>query len=93
MAGEGVCAWNVDTGDVDKDGVTEIITVGYAFVGIECNGHLRVWSISREPTPFPYGLCMTVATGAILAFAAAYLYVRKKTSARKLVLRGLGKLG
>ena len=76
---EGACAWNVDTGDVDKDGVTEIITVGCTFVGIECYGHLRILSISREPTPPPYGLYMTVAAIAIvMTLAGAYLYKERK---------------
>ena len=78
-SGDGACAWNVDAGDVDKDGVTEMVTVGCMIVGIKCSGHLRIWSIPRSST-FPlYGLYVIVATVAILiAFAGAYLYLRKK---------------
>ncbi len=78
-SGDGTCPWNVDSGDVDKDGVTEMVTVGCMFAGIKCSGHLRIWSIPRSST-FPlYGLYVIVATVAtVLAFAGAYLYLRKK---------------
>lgn len=79
MHSDGTCPWNVDSGDVDKDGVTEMVTVGCMFTGIKCSGHLRIWSIQRSST-FPlYGLYVIVATVAtVLAFAGAYPYLRKK---------------
>jgi len=78
-SGDGACPWNVDAGDVDKDGVTEIVTVGCMFAGIRCSGHLRIWSIPR-PSTFPlYGLYVAVAIVAIvIVLAAAHPYMRKK---------------
>ncbi len=51
--GEGVCAWNVASGDVDKDGTVEIITVGCMFVENLCDPDMRIWSIAEDVTPSP----------------------------------------
>jgi hypothetical protein len=45
--GEGVCAWNVATGDVDKDGTVEIVTVGCMYVSNMCDPDMRIWSIAK----------------------------------------------
>lgn len=78
IAGEGACSWNVDTGDIDKDGITEIITVGCMYTGIKCDAHLRIWSVPREFIPPPFGLNIAIVTVTIAtAVAAFYLYIRK----------------
>ncbi len=48
QVGEGVVAWNVATGDVDKDGTVEIVTVGCMYVSALCDPDLRIWSIPQE---------------------------------------------
>ena len=79
IVGDGVCAWNVNAGDVDKDGVPEMTTVGCMFAGANCSGHMRIWSVYRERTPTPFGLYIIVATLAmVVVFAGVYLQVRKK---------------
>ena len=44
QVGEGVVAWNVATGDLDKDGTVEIVTVGCMYVSALCDPDLRIWS-------------------------------------------------
>ena len=67
---EGACAWNVGNGDVDKDGVLEIITVGCTALGSLCDPDMRIWSIPNVNTPpdyLPYAL-----VGGVLVIAAAF---------------------
>ena len=75
----GAAARNVASGDVDKDGVTEIVTVGCTFLGDLCDPDMRIWSIPNEPASPPYAL---LAAGGIvaaaIALAIAFLLVRKK---------------
>ena len=73
---EGACAWNVGNGDVDKDGVLEIITVGCTALGSLCDPDMRIWSISNvstNPDYLPYalvaGVIIAVAVSTILIFA------------------------
>jgi hypothetical protein len=47
--GEGVCAWNLATDDVDEDGRVEILTVGCMYISTLCDPDLRIWSIAKEP--------------------------------------------
>jgi hypothetical protein len=77
----GACAWNVASGDVDKDGVVEIITVGCSALGGLCDPDMRIWSLSSEqravtyPDYLPYLLgVILIATGISLIF---YLVKRK----------------
>jgi hypothetical protein len=80
IVGEGVCAWNEDTGDVDNDGVVEIVTVGCMYVGTLCDPDLRIWSLpaaSNFLTSFPY-LPIAIAGTAVLIAVAMYLFVRKR---------------
>ena len=67
---EGACAWNVGNGDVDNDGVLEIITVGCTALGSLCDPDMRIWSISNvraNPDYLPYALI-----AAPLIIAAVY---------------------
>ena len=57
IVGEAVSAWNVGTGDVDNDGVVEIVTVGcMQTINLrDCDPDLRIWSITSVPSAsFPY---------------------------------------
>ena len=81
IVGEGVCAWNCGTGDVDNDGVVEMITVGFMYVGTLCDPDLRIWSLpvgSNASTSFSYLPLAIIGTAAISVMAAAYLFVRKR---------------
>ena len=82
MAGEGVCGWNVGTGDVDNDGTVEIMTVGCMYVDNLCDPDLRIWSFPAESNTiasFPYlpiVIAGTVTT--ILVVLALYFFVKKR---------------
>jgi hypothetical protein len=76
--GDGVCAWNDATGDVDGDGVTEIVTVGCMGVGTLCDPDMRIWSITNQSASPPYALLAVVAIVAAIALAIVFLLVRKK---------------
>jgi len=45
---EGACAWNLATGDLDRDGKVEIITLGCTYFSSLCDPDMRVWSIPGE---------------------------------------------
>ena len=81
IVGEGVCAWNNGTGDVDNDGVVEIVTVGCMYVGTLCDPDLRIWSLqvaSDSSASFPYLPVAIAGTAAVLVTVAAYLFMRKR---------------
>jgi hypothetical protein len=82
IIGEGVSAWNLGTGDVDNDGVIEIVTVGCMYVGTLCDPDLRIWSLptaTNSSTPFPYLLIAMAGTAtAVLVASTLYLFVRKR---------------
>jgi hypothetical protein len=46
--GDGVVAWNLVTGDLDKDKTVEIVTVGCMGVSGQCDPDLRIWSINTK---------------------------------------------
>jgi hypothetical protein len=77
---EGACAWNVGNGDVDNDGVLEIITVGCTAQGSLCDPDMRIWSIPNVPTTTNY-MPYVLASGVLViasAFSALTLAWRKK---------------
>jgi hypothetical protein len=82
IVGEGVCAWNDGTGDVDNDGINEIVTVGCMYVGTLCDPDLRIWSLpaaSNYSTSFPYlPIAIAGIATAVLIAVAMYLFVRKR---------------
>jgi hypothetical protein len=75
---EGACAWNVATGDVDKDGVTEIVTVGCTYLSDMCDPDMRIWSIPIESASFPYALLAVAGIVTAIALALAFLFLRKR---------------
>jgi hypothetical protein len=80
IVGEGVCAWNEGTGDVDSDGVVEIVTVGCMYVGRLCDPDLRIWSLTVQSASslFPYDfIAIAVIVAAIVALAV-YLFIKKQ---------------
>ena len=76
---EGTCAWNVGNGDVDKDGVIEIITVGCTALGSLCDPDMRIWSIPNVTTA-PNYLPFALAAGVLIAVGAfsALTFARRK---------------
>jgi hypothetical protein len=73
--GDGVCAWNVGTGDLDSDGTVEIITVGCMGINNLCDPDMRIWSITAPPpTEF---IIATVTSVAVIGVASMYLFARK----------------
>ena len=50
--GEGVVAWNLVTGDLDKDGEVEIVTVGCMGECGLCDPDLRIWSLDIKASSF-----------------------------------------
>lgn len=83
IVGEGVSAWSVGTGDVDNDGVMEIMTVGcMQTIDLrDCDPDLRVWSIPSVPSEsFPYLVLAIVGVTAavVIVIGAAFLFSRRK---------------
>jgi hypothetical protein len=85
IVGEAVCSWNVGTGDVDNDGVVEIVTVGCMQIenSHDCDPDLRIWSLPAASAPhasFPYLLVAVggVATAAIVGAIGTFMFLRKR---------------
>ena len=80
--GEGVFAWNVGTGDVDGDGVTEIVTVGCMYVNQLCDPDLRIWSLSASESASSFQYVVFAVAGivvAVLVVVVLYFGVKKRT--------------
>jgi hypothetical protein len=75
---EGACAWNAATGDLDRDGVIEIVTIGCTYFGNMCDPDMRIWSITNDSSPSLYALLAAVGIVAAIALAIAFLLVTKK---------------
>jgi hypothetical protein len=77
--GQGVCAWNVGTGDVDNDGAAEIITVGCMFEGTLCDPDMRIWSLPQvSSTSFPYLIIGIVGAMAAITLVGIFLFIRRE---------------
>jgi len=74
---DGACAWNVAAGDVDNDGVTEIVTVGCIALGTLCDPDLRIWSLPQAES-FPYLIVFPAIVGVGLLVAVSVVYVRRR---------------
>jgi hypothetical protein len=76
---DGACAWNVANGDVDKDGVVEIVTVGCTALNEQCDPDMRIWSLPSIDTPPNY--LPHVLAGVLIAttaFSVLVFFTRKK---------------
>jgi len=74
---DGVYAFNVGAGDVDGDGVTEIVTVGCMTISNLCDPDLRIWSISNAPS-FPAVYMVAAVIIASSALATTFLLVKRR---------------
>jgi len=83
---DGACAWNVGSGDVDNDGIVEMITIGCSAYGGLCDPDMRIWSISSANAYYSY---LPYLAGAVLIAvvigAFSFLMVRKKRAANRVV--------
>jgi hypothetical protein len=79
--GEGVVAWNVQTGDVDKDGTVEIITVGCMYFSALCDPDLRIWSVAADSS----NLYLPIAAIGLISifFVAVFLIKQRKNKGNK----------
>jgi len=78
---DGACAWNVGNGDVDKDGVLEIITVGCTALGNLCDPDMRIWSIASvntAPNYLPYALVAGVLVIASVLSTLVFAWRKKR---------------
>jgi hypothetical protein len=75
---EGVCAWNVGCGDVDQDGVVEMITVGCSALLGDCDLDMRIWSLAVEANAassyLPAAVVVLIVAGVSYLI---FLYFRK----------------
>lgn len=73
--GDGVCAWNVGTGDLDSDSAVEIVTVGCMGVNNLCDPDMRIWSITMPP---PTGFIIAAVTSvAVIGVVSTYFFSKK----------------
>lgn len=82
---EGACAWNVGSGDVDNDGVTEIITVGCSALKGQCDPDMRIWSLTVKQQAYPNYLPYAIVGLLIFAGTSSIVYVyRRRKQARSM---------
>ena len=77
---EGSCAWNVGNGDVDEDGVVEIVTVGCSALLGNCDPDMRIWSLPFEPLADSNYLPISTVTITIVLVGLVsvfYIYQRR----------------
>jgi hypothetical protein len=79
---DGACAWNVGSGDVDEDGVLEIVTVGCTALGSLCDPDMRIWSISgvgSNPISFVLGFAAALIIIAVILLGVfVFVWQRNK---------------
>ena len=84
MAGEATSARNVASGDIDEDGIVEIVTVGCIYVSSLCDPDMRIWSIADSPSPVPttspsaWALYIGAGAAITIIIAAATIAYKKK---------------
>ena len=82
VVGEGTYAWNVATGDINKDGITEIITVGCMYVKTLCDPDLRIWYLQNAPSYFSLSTAYVIVSSTILLGVITgivlYVFIRRR---------------
>lgn len=74
---EGACAWNLATGDIDKDGVVEIVTLGCTYFSNLCDPDMRIWAIPSEESFSINYLALVMIVVITVASAGLLLFVKK----------------
>jgi hypothetical protein len=77
VVNDGACAWNVATGNVDKDGNTEIITVGCTAIDTLCDPNMRIWSIPNVNSFSNYFTYAIAGAAAAIAIVIVIFFARK----------------
>ena len=82
---EGACAWNVGNGDLDSDGVVEMITVGCTALRDLCDPDMRIWSLPQKTSEPPNYLTYAIVAAVAAACAASlvFLHFRRAKSEAK----------
>jgi hypothetical protein len=84
IVGEAVSAWNVGIGDIDGDGIVEIVTVGcMQTIDLrDCDPDLRIWSIpSVHSASLPYFEVTVGATVLVIGVVGvAFLLSKRRKS-------------
>ena len=82
IVGEGVSAFNVGTGDIDNDGVVEIVTVGCMTNDrTDCDPDLRIWSIppmSSSSSLLPILAIIGLSAASVSAIGLAFRFAKRK---------------
>ncbi|MCW4008279.1 MAG: VCBS repeat-containing protein [Candidatus Bathyarchaeota archaeon] len=73
--GDGVCAWNVGTADLDNDGRMEIVTVGCMGMNNLCDPDMRIWSLTSA-TPIEFIIAF-VAVAVTMVMVGVYILAKK----------------
>jgi hypothetical protein len=77
--GDGVVAYNVGTGDIDKDGTVEIVTVGCMGESNLCDPDLRIWSIDIQQDAFSFiQLAVIAAVVGVCIIISMVYYLHRK---------------
>jgi hypothetical protein len=82
VVGDGVCAWIVAAGDVDRDGITEVVTVGCMYVDVQCDPDLRIWSTGTAQVPFLF-IAGAIAGIALVMVSAVFLIRKRQKRSEK----------
>jgi hypothetical protein len=77
--GDGVCAWNVGTGDLDDDGTGEIVTVGCMYISTLCDPDMRIWSVTRQSAPLLYLFFALIGILVVIVLVIMFIFIRKRT--------------
>jgi hypothetical protein len=75
-----VSAWNVGSGDLDNDGVVEMVTVGcmQTIDLLDCDPDMRLWSLSSTSSATPFLPIAAIAMAAVVGTVAAFMFLRSK---------------
>ncbi len=73
--GDGVCAWNVGTGDLNNDGTVEIVTVGCMGMNNLCDPDMRIW-VAATTMPIEFIVAIVIGVAATIIVSACF-FVKK----------------